>query len=117
MTLPLPCPDASDVSAIHEAVLDAVQVQSRVVSTVMAPFPPSAGAVGREFVAETWHLGVVGAVTSIDDDPQADATIAATTARNRAQRVQTDERVPIRDQAAVQIDCPECAGLRPSSHG
>src|SRR6185503_18666499 len=43
----------------------------------------------------------------MDDDPQADATIAATMTTNRAQRVQTYERVLIRDQAAVQIDCPE----------
>jgi hypothetical protein len=103
--LPLPWPEVSEVSAIHAAVLDAVQVQSRVVSMAMVPFAPSAGAEVRELVAETWHLGAVGAVTSIDDDPQADATIAVTSTTNGAHRVQTDERVLIRAQAAVQIDC------------
>jgi hypothetical protein len=93
------------VSAIHDVALDAVQVQSRVVSMAMVPFAPSAGADVSEFVADTWHLGAVGAVTAIDDDPQADVRSAAARRRSGACRVLTDERVPIWDQGPVQIDC------------
>ncbi len=105
-TLPLPCPAASDVSVIHEAPLDAVHVQSRVVSIVMVPVAPSAGTDASELVADTWHLGALGPVTAIDDEPQADAMSATAIMTSGARRVMPCERVLIRDHAALQIDCP-----------
>jgi hypothetical protein len=107
-TLPLPCPAASDVSVIHEAPLDAVHVQSRVVSIVMVPVAPSAGTDASELVADTWHFGVVGPVTAIDDEPHADAMSATAIETSGARRVMTCGRVLIRDHAALQIDCLTC---------
>jgi hypothetical protein len=59
------------VIAIHDALLTATHVQSRVVSMAMVPVEPSADADDGEFVTDTWHFGALGAVVVIDDDPQA----------------------------------------------
>jgi hypothetical protein len=57
------------VSAIHEAPLDAVQVQSRVVEIVSVPDIPAAGALAAGgFSTVTWHFAAVGDVTEIDDE-------------------------------------------------
>jgi len=53
-TLPLPCPVVSPVSCAHGELLDADQVQSRVVVTATEPDPPAGGIfVEMEFSAET----------------------------------------------------------------
>jgi hypothetical protein len=41
-----------------------------VVSTAIVPAEPSADAEEGEFVTDTWHFGVLGAVVVIEDDPQ-----------------------------------------------
>jgi hypothetical protein len=69
--VPLPCPLAADVSAIHDAVLDALHVQSRVVEIVTVPEAPLAGTDDSELAAVTWHFAVVGAATLIEEDPHA----------------------------------------------
>jgi hypothetical protein len=70
VTLPAPWPSAVEVIAIHDAPLAAIHVQSRVVSMAIVPAEPSADAVEGEFVTDTWHFGVLGAVVVIEDDPQ-----------------------------------------------
>jgi hypothetical protein len=112
VTLPLPCPAACDVIATHDAPLVAVQVQSRVVSTAIVPVAPSAGTDGSELAADTWHFGVLGAVTAIDDDPQADerSAITAASAASGAQRVMADERVPIPGLRAIANRLPDATG-------
>ena len=53
-TLPLPCPVVSPVSCVHGELLDADQVQSRVVVTAMVADAPAAGIlVEIEFSTET----------------------------------------------------------------
>jgi len=53
-TLPLPWPVVSPVSCVHAALLEADQVQSRVVLTASVPVVPAEGTVlETEFSTET----------------------------------------------------------------
>ncbi len=79
-TAPSPCPLVPDVIAIHDALVDADHVQSRVVVTSTVPLAPAAGAEVMEPVAETWHFAPLGAVTETEVDPQP----AARTARSHS---------------------------------
>jgi hypothetical protein len=71
VTLPLPCPCTGELMAIHDASLDTVHVQSRLVSMAMVPDAPVAGTDGNELVATTEHFAAVGALVVMDDDPHA----------------------------------------------
>jgi len=69
-TDPSPCPLASDVIAIHGALLAADHVQSRVVFTLNVPDAPVAGAAAIDAAAVTWHFEPLGDVVVTDVDPQ-----------------------------------------------
>jgi hypothetical protein len=71
------------VNAIHATVVDASQVQSRVVVTVKVPVPPAAGAVLSDGSAVTWHLVDDGALTETSDELQLAAITANANAISR----------------------------------
>jgi len=90
------------VIAIHAAPLDAVHVQSRVVVIVSAPVAPAAGADAIELSTLTWHLGVEGAVTEMEVEPQAAWMSAARTPASPA----ICSRARIGGGRRVQAGCP-----------
>src|SRR3954470_5612525 len=92
--------------AIQPTALDAAQVQSRVVSTLMVPAPPVAGAEGMELVAETWHFDPVGAVTETDVEPHR-------AARNARRHAHHNGRARISGSARCKR--PACARARESA--
>ncbi|MCU1386113.1 MAG: hypothetical protein JWL71_4810 [Acidobacteria bacterium] len=68
-TDPLPCPDVPEVMTTHGALVVAVHVQSRVVSTASVADMPLAGAAPAVPVPTvTLHLLSVGAMTDVDVD-------------------------------------------------
>src|SRR5262249_62351774 len=72
----------------HDALVDAVHVQSRVVVTVIVPAAPAAGTDDIEFSVERLHFDVEGPITETEDDPhalpmRASASAAANAARSR----------------------------------
>jgi hypothetical protein len=80
--VPLPCPLAPVVKEIHEAALDAVHVQSRVVVTASEPVAPEGGASPVISLATvTWHLSAEGADTSIEREPPPHARVAMVAAQ------------------------------------
>jgi len=88
----------------HAALLDAIQVQSRVVSMAIVPDAPSADASGSELDADTWHLGAVGAFDEIDDEPQ--PTDMSATPNTRIPLCATIERrTPISVARCLQSYC------------
>jgi hypothetical protein len=67
---------------IQDAIVEADQLQSRVVSMATDPWPPVAGTFDSELVTASWHFGVDGAVelTCVDDESQPATTRQANTA-------------------------------------
>ncbi len=85
-----PCPFGVDVIEIHGVAVEADHVQSRFVVMVSVPEAPAAGTVDIELATVTEHLSKVGAVTEMEEDPQAEARQASAAHQNSL--AATDER-------------------------
>ena len=97
---PLPCPLVEEPRVTHDAFDAAVHVQSRVVVTVTVLVSPDEGTEPViALAAVTSHLTAVGAVTSIEFDPEPQPTARrlsahATNSRARIARSTTASRLP-----------------------
>jgi hypothetical protein len=88
----VPWPEVGAASEIHDAVLDALHEQSRVVVSAKTPLPPTAGIEPvTELVTVMSHLVVVGVVTLSDDDPHAALRIARAQASRSRARMRTPD--------------------------
>ena len=98
-SVPLPCPFVDEPRLIHDAVVEADHVQSRVVSIATVPAPPAAGTFDMELVADSWHFDVVGATSCVDDDDLQPAIASQAITAEVSGKVRASRTISRRDYA------------------